>query len=85
MGMLARAEIDIPGEMSIVGYDNTRLAAMPQFDLTTVDQPRARTGETAFALLTERMHGREPGRTVHLDPDLVIRGSTAPPRERPGA
>ena len=85
MGMLARAGIDIPGEMSIVGYDNTRLAAMPQFDLTTVDQPRARTGETAFALLTERMHGREPGRTVHLDPDLVIRGSTAPPRERPGA
>ncbi|RYV50469.1 LacI family DNA-binding transcriptional regulator [Pengzhenrongella frigida] len=81
MGALSRAGIDIPGEMSVVGYDNTRLAAMPQFDLTTVDQPRARTGGTAFALLTERMQGREPGRTVRLDPDLVVRGSTAP---RPG-
>lgn len=81
MGVLARAGIDVPGEISVVGYDNTRLAAMPQFDLTTVDQPRAPTGETAFTLLSERMRGREPGRTVRLAPHLVVRGSTAPPPE----
>ncbi|QTE30083.1 LacI family DNA-binding transcriptional regulator [Pengzhenrongella sicca] len=78
MGVLAQAGIAIPGDISVVGYDNTRLAAMPQFDLTSVDQPRARTGETAFALLLERMGGREPGRTVRLEPNLIVRGSTAP-------
>ena len=81
MGVLSRAGIDVPREISVVGYDNTRLAAMPQFDLTTVDQPRAPTGKAAFALLSERMLGREPGRTVRLAPHLVVRGSTAPPRE----
>lgn len=77
MGVLARAGIAVPAEMSIVGYDNTLLAAMPQFDLTSVDQASERTGRAVFALLTERMRGREPGRTVRLDPDLVVRGSTA--------
>jgi DNA-binding LacI/PurR family transcriptional regulator len=77
MGLLARAGIRVPDEMSIVGYDNTRLAAMPQFDLTTVDQASERTGREAFDLLSERLGGRDESRTVRLDPDLVVRGSTA--------
>jgi len=77
MGLLARAGIRVPDDMSIVGYDNTRLAAMPQFDLTTVDQASERTGREAFSLLRERLDGREESRTVRLDPDLVVRGSTA--------
>ena len=82
MGLLARAGIRVPDEMSIVGYDNTRLAAMPQFDLTTVDQASERTGMEAFGLLNERLGGRGESRTVRLDPDLVVRESTARAPER---
>ena len=77
LGFLARAGIEVPHRMSVVGYDNTRLAAMPQFNLTTVDQPSERTGHAAFELLTERLGGRDQARTVVLDPDLVVRRSTS--------
>jgi len=80
MGVLLRAGIRVPDEISVVGYDNTRLAAMPQFDLTTVDQPSVRTGQATFELLAERMDGRGSSRTLLLAPDVVVRGSTAPPR-----
>jgi DNA-binding LacI/PurR family transcriptional regulator len=55
---------------------------MPQFDLTTVDQASERTGREAFDLLSERLGGRDESRTVRLDPDLVVRGSTAQAPER---
>src|SRR5665648_858363 len=85
MGILARAGIRVPDEMSVVGYDNTKLAAMPQFDLTTVDQASERTGREAFDLLSERLGGRDESRTVRLDPDLIVRGSTARAPERDAA
>jgi DNA-binding LacI/PurR family transcriptional regulator len=55
---------------------------MPQFDLTTVDQASERTGMEAFGLLSERLGGRGESRTVRLDPDLVVRESTARAPER---
>jgi DNA-binding LacI/PurR family transcriptional regulator len=81
MGALAERGVRVPDDVSLVGYDNTALAAVPQIALTTVDQPRPDMGRTAVALLLERLAGgREAGRHLVIPPTLVVRGTTAPPR-----
>jgi LacI family transcriptional regulator len=70
------------GEVSVVGYDNTDLAAHPLIDLTTVDQDGAELGEQAATMLLERLHGRTEPRQYVGATSLRIRGSTAP---APGA
>lgn len=70
----------VPDDVSVVGYDNTALAAVSQIHLTTVDQPRPDMGRTAVKLLLERLTGkREGARHVLIPPTLVVRGTTAPP------
>jgi DNA-binding LacI/PurR family transcriptional regulator len=81
MSALAERGVRVPDDVSLVGYDNTALAAVPQIALTTVDQPRPDMGRTAVALLLERLAGgREAGRHLVIPPTLVVRGTTAPPR-----
>lgn len=76
------AGLKVPGDVSLVGYDNTFIAALRHIALTTVDQARERLGELAIEALIERI---ECGRTeaVHhvIAPSLVIRDTTAPPRQ----
>jgi DNA-binding LacI/PurR family transcriptional regulator len=82
LSALAERGIRVPQEMSIVGYDNTALAAVRHIDLTTVDQPRPDMGRTAVMLVMERLSGkREEARHILIPPRLVVRGSTAPPAE----
>lgn len=70
----------VPDDVSLVGYDNIALSAMAHLDLTTVNQPTHDIGSTAFGLLVERIDGRRTD-PVHIErtPELVVRGSTAPP------
>ena len=74
----------MPQDISLVGYDNTSLAAMRHLSLTTVHQPRHDIGQMAMDLLIERIRGgRVKPRRVVLAPTLVVRSTTAPPpRER---
>lgn len=80
LGALAARGLRVPDDVSVVGYDNTALAAVSHIDLTTVDQPRPDMGRTAVTLVLERLGGRrDGGRHVVIPPTLVIRSTTAPP------
>ena len=69
--------------MSVVGYDNTDLAAHPLIDLTSVDQQGVEMGEQAVTMLLERFQGRTEPREYVATPSLQVRSSTAtaPPPE----
>ena len=72
----------VPEDLSIVGYDNTHLAALNQISLTSVDQPRRAMGRSAAALLSDRISGPgKPSRLREVSPSLVVRTSSGPAPE----
>ncbi len=74
------AGLAVPRDISLVGYDNTYVAALRHIDLTSVDQRRERQGELAVEALIERIeHGRDIATDQVIEPSLVVRGTTAPP------
>lgn len=67
----------VPEQLSIVGVDNIDLASYTIPPLTTITQPKAEIGQTAFHLLVQRIHQHDlPARRVTLPSSLVIRNST---------
>jgi DNA-binding LacI/PurR family transcriptional regulator len=80
MEAIDAAGLAIPGDISLVGYDNLALAALPRIGLTTVGQPRVDLGREAVGLVLERLDGgRERPRHVVVLPNLVVRSTTGPP------
>jgi DNA-binding LacI/PurR family transcriptional regulator len=77
---LIRAGIDVPGAVSVVGYDDSTVSRLAHIDLTTVSQNTHELTELAVAALIERLdNGRTDHREVVLRPSLVVRGTTGPP------
>ena len=73
---------DVPSRLSIVGYDNTSLAQTRLINLTTVDDNSFGVGREAGRLLLDRLSADGSAQPVvrTLEPRLLPRGTTAPPR-----
>jgi DNA-binding LacI/PurR family transcriptional regulator len=81
-----RAGIDVPGFVSVVGYDDSTLSRLAHVNLTTVNQSTRQQAEHAVAAAVERLDGgRRERREVVLSPRLIVRGTTGPPRTHAGA
>lgn len=79
--ILIRADVRVPAEVSVVGFDDSPLAGLAHVNLTTVGQDTAGLAERAVARAVDRIDG--PMVTpvdVVCEPRLVVRGSTAAPR-----
>jgi DNA-binding LacI/PurR family transcriptional regulator len=81
-GVLAAAHelgVDVPGEVSVAGFDDVDLARLVSPPLTTVRFDAEALGAAAFEALLARLQGRRPRNRV-LESHLVVRGSTGPAR-----
>jgi DNA-binding LacI/PurR family transcriptional regulator len=90
IGLLEFADrhgIDVPGELSIVGFDNVQLAGLARISLTTVSQPFDDIARMGVEAVLGRLSGSITGAFRHevVRPELVVRTSTGPPRARAGA
>ena len=71
----------VPEDLSVIGYDDLPMAAWTAPPLTTVRQPIVEKGRLAARLLIQQMQGREVESPPPLETSLVVRGSTARPKE----
>lgn len=78
---LRSAGLRVPRDVSVVGFDDIEMASWTDPPLTTVRQPTARMGRWAVARLTDPTADPNGApAVVHLEPELVVRSSTAPPQ-----
>jgi LacI family transcriptional regulator len=77
--------LDIPGDVSVVGFDNIPESALTEPPLTTIDQSIQELGRRAVELIVELIDGdAERPRQITLPTRLVIRRSTGPVRRAVG-
>ena len=73
--------LDVPADLSLVGYDDMPLAEYLRPPLTTVRTPLAELGAAAVDALVDQLLGGEPRNVVvGKDSEVVVRASTAAPR-----
>ena len=85
MQALREQHLDVPTDVSVVGFDDIDLATHVDPPLTTVHQPIRRKGEEAVRLLLSVLDRRDPPKPEHrrLETRLIVRSSTGPvPRDR---
>ncbi|CAL9607391.1 Catabolite control protein A [Streptomyces sp. enrichment culture] len=77
---LAKAGVEAPRDLSVIGYDDSHLSHLMPVGLTTVRQDAVLMAEHAVRFAVERLEDdRLPPREAVLDPKLVVRGTSGPP------
>jgi LacI family transcriptional regulator len=77
---LKDAGLSVPGDVSVVGFDDIQSAAYSTPSLTTVRQPLTEMGQRGAQVLLERIgnHDAEHPSEIVMAPELVVRESTGP-------
>jgi len=81
LGVIEAARVQglrVPEDLSVVGFDDTRMALLSSPPLTTVRQPLREMGAAALRTALQLAAGEQVVRHVELATELVVRGSTAP-------
>lgn len=77
---LSGAGLEVPGDISVAGFDDSHLSHLSHIDLTTVRQDAAAQATAAVRFAVERLENATLApRELVLQPQLVIRGTTAAP------
>ncbi|MCL8252241.1 LacI family transcriptional regulator [Aeromicrobium fastidiosum] len=77
LDLLVRRRVDVPAEVSVIGYDDSRLAVGPHAQMSTISQNAAEMAEAAIDGALDLLDGGAP-REVVLAPHLVARSTTGP-------
>ena len=84
LAALTECGIDVPGEMTVAGFDDIPIAHYVTPALTTVRVDIAEVGRRAFALLSDSIgESKHPKRQECIRTTLVVRKSCGPPEEKP--
>jgi DNA-binding LacI/PurR family transcriptional regulator len=76
-----RLGCQVPGDISVVGYDDSRFMACTDPPLTTIRQPIEAMGQAVVSLLVNEVSGTMvPADELFFETELVVRGSTGPAR-----
>lgn len=67
----------VPEDVAVIGYDNSAPCAFTQNDLTSIDQSGRTIGREAARLLLERIAGRKTAEHFVVQPQVVVRKSSA--------
>jgi DNA-binding LacI/PurR family transcriptional regulator len=73
----------VPADVSVLGFDDIQSAAYQVPSLTTIRQPLQKMGSTAANLLLKKLAGKSTPDLVHVEPELIVRESTAPTSASP--
>lgn len=78
-----RAGLSVPGDFSVVGFDDSALMSCTEPPLTTVRQPIEAIGKAAVTLLVDQIQGEDAApHELLFEPELVVRTSTGPAPRR---
>ena len=81
LDVLRGARVAVPDEISVVGFDDSRLARLSHVDLTTIAQDATTLTRLAVGRAVNRVEGTAgDAREQVVTPRLVVRSTTAPPR-----
>ena len=74
---IREAGLRVPEDISVIGFDDVQSAAFQNPALTTIRQPLHDMGVLAARSLLEQIGGHDLPRQIVVDPELIVRGSTA--------
>jgi DNA-binding LacI/PurR family transcriptional regulator len=82
LAVFRNAGVDVPGEVSVTGYDDTPVASLPYNELTTVGQDVGATAEATLVAIQQRIV--DPGAApteLATEARLIVRRTTGPARQ----
>jgi LacI family transcriptional regulator len=82
LSAVRQRRVDVPRELSLVGFDDARWAQYLEPPLTVVSQPAELMGQKAAQLVLARLRGSTTAQNIVFEPELIVRRSTASPKPR---
>lgn len=82
MRVIHERGLDVPADISVVGFDDLSITSLTRPLLTTIRQPKQLMGRMAMEILLKLLAGDQGQHNVKLEGELIVRASTAPPNQR---